>query len=77
LKHAGERSEMLLRLFNRVKTDLVRHVIRMIECVAVMAQWWISQGSVGVHPGFTASLIEHRDRYRLSEWETAYITGAM
>ena len=27
----------LLRLSNRVKTDLVRHVIRMIECVAVMA----------------------------------------
>ena len=29
LKQAAERSEIYLRLFNRVKTDLVRHVIEM------------------------------------------------
>jgi cytochrome P450 len=56
LKHASERSKMFLRLFNRVKTDLV---------------------SVGVRPSFSASLIEHRDRYRLSEREMAFLAAQM
>ncbi|KAH9994231.1 cytochrome P450 [Russula vinacea] len=56
LKHAAGRSEMFLRLFNRVKTDLI---------------------NVGVRPSFSASLIEHRDRYRLSEREMAFLAGQM
>jgi cytochrome P450 len=33
--------------------------------------------SVGVRPSFIASLIEHQDRYRLSEREMAYLGGTM
>ncbi|KAF8462220.1 cytochrome P450 [Russula ochroleuca] len=33
--------------------------------------------SVGVRPSFSASLIEHQDRYRLSEREMAYLGGTM
>ncbi|KAF8484455.1 cytochrome P450 [Russula ochroleuca] len=56
LKRAAERSEIFLRLFNRVKTDLV---------------------SVGVRPSFSATLIEHHDRYRLSEREMVFLAGQM
>jgi len=31
----------------------------------------------GVRPSFSASLIEFRDRYRLSEKEMAYLAGHM
>jgi hypothetical protein len=35
------------------------------------------QASVGVRTSFTASLIEHQDRYRLSEREMAYLGASM
>jgi hypothetical protein len=65
---------MFQRLFNRVKTDLVRPVNGMTECTA---ERYIQQASVGVRPSFSASLIEHHDRYRLSEPEMASLAGTM
>ena len=65
---------MFLGLFNRVKTDLVRPVIRM--CGQRLNDD-IAQVTVGVRPSITASLIEHRDRYRLSDREMAFLAGLM
>jgi hypothetical protein len=75
-KDAAEGSEVFLRLFNRVKTDLVSQVIRMTECTADVLML-ISQVSIGACSNFAASLIEHHDRCHLSEPEMTYLSGLM
>jgi hypothetical protein len=75
LKRSAEREGLYMQLFNRVRIGLVRLDV-------VMRVWPPTnnrdpQANGGLRPSFTASLIECRDKYRLSEKEMAYLSGLM
>jgi len=74
LKRSAEREDLYMRLFNRVRIGLVRPGV--VMCVPPNNNK-NPQANGGVRPSFSASLIEFRDKYRLSEKEMAYLSGLM
>ena len=75
MKRSAEREDLYMQLFNRVRIGLVRPGV--VMCVWPLNNNKNPQANGGARPSFTASLIEFRDKYRLSEKEMAYLSGQM